>query len=289
VEAADHRVEGVDAGEAAGVAGDVDDAGMAAPGEHHQTGPAEVHDQSLVVEDQRVGLPAVVVVGLVEGHAGLEVRGPRHLAGDQHRAVEQQRRLLVLDDLEPGSGQRPLAQRGQLDGVRPRQVDPPPGPQPGVDDDREVAPAHRPDQPVEAGGVVEVAVAQHHDLDVGRVDAETAHVADHAVGGHAGVEQDVAATVAPLDRHEHGEAVLGLQAVHRLALFEQGLGQLGHARHGQEPAALGRPLVQQQRVAEVVDERGEHHAVDRLQGDRLHRGVAQGARRHPGDRVRAGS
>jgi len=44
----------------------------------------DVDDQVLVVEDQRVGLPAVAGPGVVDGEAGLELGDPGDLAGDQH-------------------------------------------------------------------------------------------------------------------------------------------------------------------------------------------------------------
>src|SRR5262245_9529553 len=52
----------------------------------------------LVVEDQRVGLPVPVALGLVQ--TLLEVCGQLDFAGDQHAAVEEERRLSPLDDLE---------------------------------------------------------------------------------------------------------------------------------------------------------------------------------------------
>ena len=42
----------------------------------------QVHDQRLVVEDQRVRLPAAAPKGLMDREPLLEVGGPRHLAGD---------------------------------------------------------------------------------------------------------------------------------------------------------------------------------------------------------------
>ena len=66
VEAADDGVQLVDAGQALGVAADVDDARVPAAGEHDQPAPGDVGDQRLVVQDQRVGLPALAAPGLVD-------------------------------------------------------------------------------------------------------------------------------------------------------------------------------------------------------------------------------
>jgi hypothetical protein len=66
---------------------------MAAAGQHYEPLAADVRDQRLIVEDQRIGLPPLAAKGLMDGEAALEVRGPVDFAGDQQRAVEQERRV----------------------------------------------------------------------------------------------------------------------------------------------------------------------------------------------------
>ena len=70
--ASHHQVETIDSGQSVGVAADVHDAGVA----RNRSGPlalaGDVHDQGLIVEDQRVGLPGAISVGLVDREALLE-------------------------------------------------------------------------------------------------------------------------------------------------------------------------------------------------------------------------
>ena len=82
--------DGVDAGQAAGVADDVDDSGVPAAGEHYKTMAGDVEDEGLVIQNQWVGHPALVGEHLVEAHPVFKVGGPVHLAGNEHRIVEHQ-------------------------------------------------------------------------------------------------------------------------------------------------------------------------------------------------------
>ena len=117
MEAAYDGVHLADAGELAGVAGDVDDAGVAAAGEHDETSVAYVEDEGLVVEDQRIGLPLLAFEGLFAGHPLFEVGGTGHFAGHERAGLEQEGRLWPLDDLEAGVDHGPLAGGGHLDRV----------------------------------------------------------------------------------------------------------------------------------------------------------------------------
>jgi len=76
----------------------------------------------------------------------------------------------------------------------------------GVDEHWEIHPPEPPDEPVEASGVVEVAVAAHDHLDGGRVDVEATHVVGDTIGADAGVEEDAVLTVALGDGHEKRQA-----------------------------------------------------------------------------------
>jgi hypothetical protein len=84
-------------------------------------------------------------------------------------------------------------------------------------------PAERAAEPVEAGGVVEVAVGADDGLDeVGR-DLQPAHVGDHSVRADPGVEQQpVHGAVGQLDLDEGREAVLRDRAVEPVRLLVHG-------------------------------------------------------------------
>ena len=91
VETAEDGVEVVDPRDPFGVPDDVDDAGVAAPGEHHESLVPDMQDDCLVVVYGLVGVPAAVLPLLVRGrHTDVEVGGPIDLAGDQQLAVEQE-------------------------------------------------------------------------------------------------------------------------------------------------------------------------------------------------------
>jgi hypothetical protein len=97
VEAADDGMQFPDDGQALGVAADVDDAGVPAAGEHDQPAARDVGDQGLVVQDQRVGFPALPAPGLVDRESLLESGDAVDFPGDQHRPVVQERRLPLLE------------------------------------------------------------------------------------------------------------------------------------------------------------------------------------------------
>jgi len=88
---------------------DVDDPGVSTAGEDYEAGAGETQHKCLVVEDQRVRLPAAVHVCLVSGEAGFERCRAIDLARHEQRAVEQKGRLLLLDDLEARSFKRGAA------------------------------------------------------------------------------------------------------------------------------------------------------------------------------------
>lgn len=102
VKAADDRGNGVDAGESARLADDIDDPGVAAPRKHHQPVTGDMDDEGLIVEDERVGCPGPIGERLMKRHAVFEVGGAIDLAGDQHGIVEQQRGLAAFDDFQAG-------------------------------------------------------------------------------------------------------------------------------------------------------------------------------------------
>ena len=58
-----------------------------------------MHDEGLVVEDERIVAPLRTGPRLVGGgHATLEVSGSIDLSGNQYAAVDEQRRLSAFDD-----------------------------------------------------------------------------------------------------------------------------------------------------------------------------------------------
>src|SRR5215472_3187567 len=161
VEPADHRVQRLIAGQPPGVAADVHDPGVPAAGDDDQALAGDVHDQRLVIEDQRVGFPGAAQPGLLRRESRLISGGARYLAGDQDRSVEQEARLTVLDDLEAGSIQGLAARGGYLDRVAARDDHAASAPEVRVDQDWKVRLAKNPDKAVESGGVIEVPVAAH--------------------------------------------------------------------------------------------------------------------------------
>src|SRR5581483_10930917 len=86
--------------------------------------------------------------------------------------------------------ERSTASRWDLLRFAARDRHPPPAPEVRVDEYREVHGSQAADQPVEAGGVVELRVATHYCLDGRRVDIEFAHVLRDVVGADSGVEKD---------------------------------------------------------------------------------------------------
>jgi hypothetical protein len=107
VEAAEQRIERLPAGQPLGVPGNVHHAGVAAAGDHHDALVADVHDERLIIEHERVGLPASVEPGLLRREAWLVPRGPGDLAGDQHGPAEQEAGLAFLDSAISASGTCP--------------------------------------------------------------------------------------------------------------------------------------------------------------------------------------
>ena len=59
-----------------------------------------------------------------------------------------------------------------------------------MDYDREPGATKHPRESLHPGDVIPMAVAEHDHLDLPGVDAQPAHVLDHPVPGHAGVEQE---------------------------------------------------------------------------------------------------
>jgi hypothetical protein len=126
---------------------------------------------------------------------------PVHLPGDQHRPVVQERRLPLLDDVEAGVFQRAPAGSGELERLAAGNGQPPPGPELGVDQHRQVRPAELADQAGQPGGVIEVAVAADDRLDNCRTLAQAAQVAGAPAGRDPGVEQQPADPAALADLH----------------------------------------------------------------------------------------
>ena len=269
VEAADESVQPLVARQLARVAGDVDDPRVAAAGEHDEPAAADVRDERLVVEDQRVGPPVAVAVSLVTREAALEVAGAIDLARHEQGAVEQEARLALLDDLEACALERALARRGQLDRLAARERDAPPRPELGMDQHRHAGAAERADEPVHARRVVPVPVAEDDDVDVGRVDPEPAHVVHEAVRRPAGVEQNARVATVLRDRDECREAVLRAQGVVALSSLDE---PCRHARPARHRRSQRRSLVRQQRVGHVVDQRRDRQRVDGFERNRVGQG-----------------
>jgi hypothetical protein len=71
------------------------------------------------------------------------------------------------------------------------------------------------------------------------------------------------------DCDEHGEAVLGKGDVEGLAGIEHAGGQAGGTGGCKQAGSFDRPLIRQQQIATVVNQRGERDGVDRRQGHRV--------------------
>src|SRR3954470_7661739 len=102
VEAAHDRMEVVLARELPNVTQDVDDPRVAAARQNDEALAADGGHERLVVENQGVGLPGSVPVRLVTWKPALEIGSAVDLTGDEQRPVEQERRLLLFDDVEAG-------------------------------------------------------------------------------------------------------------------------------------------------------------------------------------------
>ena len=189
VEAADDGVDAVLAGELPHVAQDVHDARVAAAGEDHEALAAHVRHQRLVVEDQRVGLPVAVAVGLEQRVALLELGRAVDLAGDQQRPSSRNDGCRSSTISKPAPSSAALLVEGSSTGAL------------GIATRRRLqksgwmstgtfGAAEPLDDPVHAGRVVPVAVAEHDDVDVAGREVEPAHVLHEAVGREPGVEED---------------------------------------------------------------------------------------------------
>src|SRR5207244_5292566 len=118
----------------------------------------------------------------------------------------------------------------------------------------------------EAGSVVELTVAQHDRLDIFRRVAQTSHVLDEAARRHAGVEQHGVRAAAGVDVDQRREAVLSQRIVGRLALLQYA-GWNARRLGCWKPQALCRPLIHQEHIDIVVDERRDGDGIDGWQGD----------------------
>ena len=130
-------------------------------------------------------------VGLVAGEAALELGGPVDLAGDEQRAVEQERRLRAPRRSRSRPLERAAARRRQLHRLAAGKRDAAAAPELGVDEHRERSrgPSSR-DQAVHARSMWSQCPWLSTTTSMSRGDdLEAAHVLDQPVGGDPGVEQ----------------------------------------------------------------------------------------------------
>ena len=274
-----------DAGQPLCVADDVDGAGVPAAGHDDQPLAAHVHDEGLVVEDQRVGFPRCAGPVLVcWGHAVFEVGGAVDLTGDQDGAVDEQGRLAALDHVEALAGQRTFAECRPVVGPAAGQGEAAAGPHQRVDNHRQGPGSAPPGESGQAADVVEVAVAEHYGVHAGQVEAEPVGVGDHRIRGQPGVEQHGRRGVAAADGDQRGEAVLGHQPDVGKPRLELGrLGSSGCQRRSGDGVVAG-----EQGVVDVVDQRGDDDIVHRLQCDRVGRAAHDRVRHRGADVVGGG-
>jgi hypothetical protein len=181
---------------------------VAAARHDHEAPVADVDDQRLVIKHEGVGLPASFHPGLLRREPGLVTGRAGDLSGDQHRPAEQEAGLTVLDHVEARLGQGAPAGGRDFQRLAPGQLEAAPAPEVRVDQHRQVRAPDGADQPVDARGVIEVAVAAHDGLDRGRVEPEGAHVLRYAVGAGARVEQEPVLSPVFSDGDQDGESVL---------------------------------------------------------------------------------
>jgi hypothetical protein len=201
------------------------------------------------------------------GNPGSNPGSPVDLASDQHAVIEQEVRPALLDDREACALQCLAADGRQLDRIPAGDDQAAAIPEIGVDEHRQARPPHSADEAVQAGGVIGVAVAEHDDLHVARVQAQPAHVGHQRVRAQPGIEQDPVHRGAALDRDQHREAGLGDQPLIHPAALEQRRGPAGGIADERAP---GRPRVHGQQVDDVVHQRGDGDGVDRFERDGQH-------------------
>src|SRR5262249_55625683 len=152
---------------------------------------------------------AVVEPGLLGRKARFVAGRASHFAGHEHRSLEQETGLFLFDHLEPGLNESPATGAGDLPGVATRYRYPAPAPEMRVNKNGEVNRPEPADQPVEASGVVKMAVTADDHLDHRGVYVKTAHVLADTVRTGARVEEDVVQVSVLGDRHQHRETMLG--------------------------------------------------------------------------------
>ena len=192
MKAAEESVHTGFAGQCQCVARDIDDAGVSATSEDDQAAIAHVHDDRLVIENEWIRLPVVIVPGLLYWKTGFVPGGARYFAGYQDGPLEEETRLAVLDDFESSALQSPSASRRDFAYHTPWKLQSSAVPEIRMDQDREICRAETADEPVQSAGVIEVSVAADNRLHVTRVDLQAVHVCDHATWTHARIEQHTA-------------------------------------------------------------------------------------------------
>src|SRR5579875_2280597 len=115
MQAADKGVDGLDAGKPPGMLKNVDDPGVAAAREDHQAAVFEMADNSLIIPDPDIGLPAVVGTRLLQGEAFFKIGDALNLTGHQHGSIEQQRGTSFFDDGNTFAIEIGLARWGHMD------------------------------------------------------------------------------------------------------------------------------------------------------------------------------
>ena len=224
--------------------------------------------ERLIVEDQRVRLPGSTPVRLVDGEPALELGRAVDLAGDEQRSVEQERRLLLLDDVEAGPLEGALARRRQLHRLVARERKPSPGPELRMDEHGHARAADRLREAVHAGHVVPVAVAEHDDVDLARGDLEAAACSRTRPSGvrpASNRRRVVRSPFVTVTSAENPCSARGASSVSPATVKRAGM-RGDFAIDGR----FAGPLISEQRVRDVVHQSGDRQRVDRLERDRFH-------------------
>src|SRR5688572_33421874 len=89
VQPSKHRVNLFDAREFLGITNGIDRARVTAAGHHDEPFFPDVHHQSLIIMDERIGLPCAVDLRIMDRKPFLEFGCTMNLAGHQHHTVHQ--------------------------------------------------------------------------------------------------------------------------------------------------------------------------------------------------------
>src|SRR5436305_7041017 len=152
---------------------------------------------------------------MARGQALLETGRSIDLPRNEQRAVEQERRIAPLHDLEARPFKRTSARGRDPHRIAARKRNPPPIPGLRMQEHRQIGSSELANESLHPADMVEVAVAQDDRLDVMRRHLQSPHVLNEAIWRDPGVEQDAMLPLASSEGHKRRKAVLCPQRVER--------------------------------------------------------------------------